>query len=57
VTPTADGLRFVFPRSARESLLQSLSDATSHIDSFQILKPRLEDVFRKLTDPEESLAR
>jgi ABC-2 type transport system ATP-binding protein len=56
MVPAVEGLRFVFQRSERENVLQFLSKATPHIDSFQILKPRLEDVFRKLTDPEGSLA-
>lgn len=56
-TPSdSDGLRFVFPRSARETVLSTLSNASVHMGSFQILRPRLEDVFRKITQKESNLA-
>lgn len=55
-TELADGgLRWIFPRSARGTVLQALAEAEPFIDSFQILKPRLEDVFRKLTMREAAL--
>jgi ABC-2 type transport system ATP-binding protein len=49
------GLRVVFPRSARESVLALLTEASPLVDSFQILRPRLEDVFMKLTRKEATL--
>jgi ABC-2 type transport system ATP-binding protein len=49
---TADGLRFVFPGAQREVLLSRLSEAAPHIDSFEILKPKLEEVFARLTEKE-----
>jgi ABC-2 type transport system ATP-binding protein len=50
-----EGLRVVFPRSARESVLATLAEASPLVDSFQILRPRLEDVFMKLTRKEAAL--
>ncbi len=50
------GLRVVFPRSARESVLATLAEASPLVDSFQILRPRLEDVFLKLTGKGARLA-
>ncbi len=47
-----DGLRFVFPGTEREALLRRLSEAAPHIDSFEILKPKLEEVFVRLTGKE-----
>ena len=52
---SGEGLRVVFPRSARESVLATLAEASPLVDSFQILRPRLEDVFRKLTRKEAAL--
>ncbi|NTV74829.1 MAG: ABC transporter ATP-binding protein [Holophaga sp.] len=49
------GLRVVFPRSAREPVLAALAEASPLVDSFQILRPRLEDVFMKLTRKEAAL--
>jgi ABC-2 type transport system ATP-binding protein len=52
VTPlatTAGGLRFVVPAASRASLLRRLHDAAPEIGSFEISRPRLEEVFLKLT--------
>jgi ABC-2 type transport system ATP-binding protein len=49
---TDEGLRFVFPGAQREVLLSRLSEAAPHIDSFEILKPKLEEVFVRLTNKE-----
>lgn len=46
---TAGGLRFVVPASSRTLLLRHLHDAAPEIGSFEILRPRLEEVFLKLT--------
>jgi ABC-2 type transport system ATP-binding protein len=52
IAATADGVRFVVPGSSRASLLRKLSEAAPEIESFEILKPRIEEVFVKLTDKE-----
>lgn len=49
------GLRVVFPRSDRASVLAILAEASPLVSSFQILRPRLEDVFLKLTRKEAAL--
>ncbi len=49
VATTAGGLRFMVPASSRTSLLRKLHDVASEIGSFEILRPRLEEVFLKLT--------
>jgi ABC-2 type transport system ATP-binding protein len=49
VAYTADGLRFMLPANARGALLRKLSQAETEIGSFEILKPKLEEVFVKLT--------
>ncbi len=54
VTGGHDGLKFVFPESSRMSLLRTLSIAAPHIESFQIRKPKLEEVFVKLTGRKEA---
>jgi ABC-2 type transport system ATP-binding protein len=48
------GLRFVYPADRRESLLRGLTMGAPDIQSFQILKPKLEEVFVKLTHSEAS---
>ena len=52
IAANADGVRFVLPGSSRASLLRKLSDAALAIDSFEILRPKLEEVFVKLTAKE-----
>jgi ABC-2 type transport system ATP-binding protein len=52
IAATADRVRFVVPGSSRVSLLRKLSEAAPEIESFEILKPRIEEVFVKLTDRE-----
>jgi ABC-2 type transport system ATP-binding protein len=52
VARDSQGLRFVLPGSAREALLHALSEAHDAIDSFEIRRPKLEDVFTKLTHRE-----
>jgi ABC-2 type transport system ATP-binding protein len=49
VARTAGGLRFVVPAASRASLLRQLHDASPEIGSFEISRPRLEEVFLKLT--------
>jgi ABC-2 type transport system ATP-binding protein len=49
VAQTGSGVRIVVPGSSRASLLRKLSEAAPEIDSLEILKPRLEEVFVKLT--------
>ncbi len=49
VATTAGGLRFVVPAASRAALLRKLHDAAPEIGSFEILRPRLEEVFLKLT--------
>jgi ABC-2 type transport system ATP-binding protein len=51
VAHTVDGLRFMLPNSSRAALLRKLSEAAPDIRSFEILKPKLEEVFMKLTTP------
>jgi ABC-2 type transport system ATP-binding protein len=46
-------LLFIYPESARESLLKAVWSAARHIESFQIRKPTLEEVFTRLTSREE----
>jgi ABC-2 type transport system ATP-binding protein len=46
---TETGLRFVVPATSRSSLLRKLHDAAAEIGSFEIQRPRLEEVFLKLT--------
>lgn len=55
MTESGAGLRVVFPRSARASVLATLAEAGPLVSSFQILRPRLEDVFLKLTRKEAAL--
>jgi len=52
VADTADGLRLIVPGSSRASLLRQLSEVAPEIESFEILRPRLEEVFVKLTGKE-----
>jgi len=47
------GLRFAFPGAKRELLLTRLAAAADQIDSFQIVKPRLEEAFAALTSRKE----
>jgi ABC-2 type transport system ATP-binding protein len=49
VAHTVDGLRFLLPASARGELLRKLSLAEPEMRSLEILKPKLEEVFLKLT--------
>ncbi|BDU71573.1 ABC transporter ATP-binding protein [Mesoterricola silvestris] len=56
VTEAGAGLRVVFPRAGREPVLAALAEASPLVESFQILRPRLEDVFLELTRKEPGLA-
>ena len=49
VATSAGRLRLVVPASSRTSLLRVLHDAAPEIGSFEIRRPRLEEVFLKLT--------
>jgi ABC-2 type transport system ATP-binding protein len=53
VTHTADGLRVLFPGAERARLLETLSVAAPHFDSFEVSKPRLEEVFVALTTKQQ----
>jgi ABC-2 type transport system ATP-binding protein len=52
IAATAEGVRFVVPGASRVSLLRKLSEAAADIESFEILKPKIEEVFVKLTAKE-----
>jgi ABC-2 type transport system ATP-binding protein len=57
VATGAEGLRFVVPGSSRAALLRKLAEAAPEIESFEILKPKLEEVFVKLTAKEDARVR
>lgn len=50
-----DSLTFMCPESEREPLLKAIWSAAPYIESFQIRKPRLEEVFTALTHREEAV--
>jgi ABC-2 type transport system ATP-binding protein len=55
LAPAGEGraLRLVFPKESRAKVLRALADASPRIDTLEILRPSLEEVFGKITGAKE----